>query len=1007
MSTDSAASVIVDPITGVPVGVILDGVVYRLQVEATVVNPITINGPISVDGYSGELALESTLSSLNAKLNSLGQKLSDFSVPVVIASDQSPIPVTGGGGGGGSSTEYQEDVAAPANPLGGALIGRRRDSLTSETNTDGDWVALNSTNKGELYVKHIDSITVDGYVGLKNNNAFVSSDNPLPISVESLPLPSGAATSLLQGSIFDLDTGAGNELVSGVSLRKSASGGSVELGTLSDPIRIDPTGTTTQPISSIQLPNTLVSGRLDVNLGSWFGSTAPTVGQKSSANSIPVVIASDQSGIAVTNSTLAVIGGGTEAAALRVTIANDSTGLLSIDDNGGSITVDGSVNADIRVDGSAVSNGNPVPISDAGSSITVDGTVTANAGTGTFVVDQINAAEADYDTGGGTVNQVMFGLALPGSGGPVAGGTNTNPVRIDPTGSTAQPVTDNGGSLTIDNSTLSVVGGGAEATALRVTIANDSTGVLSIDDNGGSLTVDGAVTVSGTVDTELTTADLDTGAGTDTRAVVGLVYGASGGGVLVSTSNPMPIGDNGGSITVDGTVAVTDGGGSLTIDTAQLPGSLISGRLDTNVGSWLGSTAPTVGQKTLGDSIPVVIASDQTVIPISDNGGSLTVDGTVTVTQTTASNLKAQIEGTEAHDAAATVNPVTISGRGSDAIPTPVSADGDVARIWVDRRGAIKTSLVDSTGDSIMDDTNNAIRVNIVAGGSGGGGGGTQYTEDLPSAGGELLTLAGAVRQDTLTITTSDNGDYTNLKTDSFGKLWVNAGDADGYLSIKANGSLISSTNPLPVSVTFSNPSVGLIGGATPTSATLIGTTDGSSLQTPYSYDLHTGLGVEYVLGTSIRLPGASGSVIGGTSANPFRIDPTGTTAQPITDNNGSITIDGYVSANLMVGNVDVSSSNPLPISAAKSDNTNVTSVPASITNVTLLSANSSRKGAAIFNDAALSILTIKLGAVASATSFTVRVSAGGFYEVPEAYTGQIDGLWSIASGAARITEII
>lgn len=35
-----------------------------------------------------------------------------------------------------------------------------------------------------------------------------------------------------------------------------------------------------------------------------------------------------------------------------------------------------------------------------------------------------------------------------------------------------------------------VVGGGVEATALRVTIASDSTGVLSIDDNGGAITVD-------------------------------------------------------------------------------------------------------------------------------------------------------------------------------------------------------------------------------------------------------------------------------------------------------------------------------------------------------------------------------------------------------------------------------------------------------------------------------------------------------------------------------------
>jgi hypothetical protein len=37
---------------------------------------------------------------------------------------------------------------------------------------------------------------------------------------------------------------------------------------------------------------------------------------------------------------------------------------------------------------------------------------------------------------------------------------------------------------------LSTAGGGTEATALRVTVASDSTGVLSVDDNGGSLTID-------------------------------------------------------------------------------------------------------------------------------------------------------------------------------------------------------------------------------------------------------------------------------------------------------------------------------------------------------------------------------------------------------------------------------------------------------------------------------------------------------------------------------------
>jgi hypothetical protein len=46
----------------------------------------------------------------------------------------------------------------------------------------------------------------------------------------------------------------------------------------------------------------------------------------------------------------------------------------------------------------------------------------------------------------------------------------------------------------------------------------------------------------------------------------------------------------------------------------RLPASLVSGRLDTNLGAWLGATTPTVGQKTKAASIPVTLASDQSSI---------------------------------------------------------------------------------------------------------------------------------------------------------------------------------------------------------------------------------------------------------------------------------------------------------------------------------------------------------------------------------------------------------
>lgn len=57
-------------------------------------------------------------------------------------------------------------------------------------------------------------------------------------------------------------------------------------------------------------------------------------------------------------------------------------------------------------------------------------------------------------------------------------------------------INDSGNSITVDNAQLSVVGSGTEAAAMRVTLATDSTGVLSVDDNGGALTVDGTVTAN-------------------------------------------------------------------------------------------------------------------------------------------------------------------------------------------------------------------------------------------------------------------------------------------------------------------------------------------------------------------------------------------------------------------------------------------------------------------------------------------------------------------------------
>lgn len=97
---------------------------------------------------------------------------------------------------------------------------------------------------------------------------------------------------------------------------------------------------------------------------------------------------------------------------------------------------------------------------------------------------------------------------------------------------------------------------------------------------------------------------------------------------------------------------------------------------------------------------------------------------------------------------------------------------------------------------------------------------------------------------------------------------------------------------------------------------------------------------------------------------------------------------------------VAVASAAPAPATGATS------SVASSATPVTLKAALAGRRGLTIFNDST-QVLYVLLGAgTASATVYTVQMSAGAYYELPYMFTGIVTGLWASANGNARITEI-
>jgi hypothetical protein len=81
-----------------------------------------------------------------------------------------------------------------------------------------------------------------------------------------------------------------------------------------------------------------------------------------------------------------------------------------------------------------------------------------------------------------------------------------------------------------------------------------------------------------------------------------------------------------------------------------------------------------------------------------------------------------------------------------------------------------------------------------------------------------------------------------------------------------------------------------------------------------------------------------------------------------------------------------------------------LSNVSGSTSSVTLLASNTSRLGAAFYNDST-SICYVKHGSTASSTSFTVKMYPEDYYEIPYGYTGIVTGIWVSATGSMRVTE--
>jgi hypothetical protein len=86
----------------------------------------------------------------------------------------------------------------------------------------------------------------------------------------------------------------------------------------------------------------------------------------------------------------------------------------------------------------------------------------------------------------------------------------------------------------------------------------------------------------------------------------------------------------------------------------------------------------------------------------------------------------------------------------------------------------------------------------------------------------------------------------------------------------------------------------------------------------------------------------------------------------------------------------------------------NVSRVAGATSDTTLKTANTARLGLLLYNESTATCY-VKYGTGASATSYTVQMGPGAYWEMPvqnALYTGQVNGLWTAAAGNMQVTEI-
>lgn len=403
-------------------------------------------------------------------------------------------------------------------------------------------------------------------------------------------------------------------------------------------------------------------------------------------------------------------------------------------------------------------------------------------------------------------------------------------------------------------------------------------------------------------------------------------------------------------------------------------------------------------------SVPTHAVTASGTFPVTDNGGSLTVDGSVSLT---GADMLAGDTGQGAQLVAGSRKEVTFSTTTAQAVASTDASNYRWVSVHVTSQGTGSTVTFMASND-------NASWV--------------------------VVPLQAATSTTTVVTSTTTTGIYAGPCNFRYFRLSVGgitAGTTAGVVDFFAQPGFQMVTTPvvdteLPAAAALADATANPTSPAVATYALVWNGTNWDRRKAATSADATTGTG----------LVGAGILGFDGTNYRRVKTDTAGVvqtafaTAQPVTDNGGTLSVDDGAGSLTVDGTVAVSNfpaTQPVSIasSVAVTDNggsltvdgsvsltgtslvtsragtATLSNVASSATSVTLLAANASRQGAIILNDST-QLLYVAFAATASTTSHTYQVPAGGVLELTTpVYTGALSGIWAAANGSARVTELV